>query len=256
MGVALLGGGGGGWGGGPAAPPAPPRSPHRRRMRRLAGARGGLLPLHPVVPPRPPRRRRKTRGSVPGCCPPPPPAGWGDRGSAAPPPVVRCNTPPGSPRLARLGVWRFAGLEASGPRAGEGRVPNTLGGAAHRRAAGRPEFGRAWDAGRAHPGQEDSAASPARWASGTSTWRPGATRGGAMGPPKPPEEPAWPSWPARQQRLIPQPRLLHRAHDGAPCSKQSAPCVPLPTPGGRLRCGAASGTLRAGARRGRRAYGS
>ena len=33
------------------------------------------------------------------------------------------------------------------------------------------------------------------------------------------------------------------------------PCVPLPAPGGRLRCGAASGTLRAGARGGLRAYG-
>ena len=63
----------------------------------------------------------------------------------------------------------------------------------------------------------------------------------------------WPSWPARQQRLMPEPRLLHRAQDGAPCFKQSAPCVPLPPPE-RLRCGAASGMLRAGARGDRRAY--
>ena len=179
------------------------------------------------------------RGLAWGCPPPPPSVGWGDRGYAAPPPVV----PVGSPRLARLGVWRFAGLAASGPRAGEGRVPSTLGGAAHRRVAGGPESGRAWDDGRARQSQEDSAAAPACRASGTSTWRPGATRGRATGQPGPPEEPAWPSWPARQQRLMPQPRLLHRAHDGAPCSKQGAPCVPPPALGGRLRCGAASGTL-------------
>ena len=175
VGVALLG-----VGGGRAAPPAPPRPPHRQRMRRgpapgrpppppVAGARGGLLPPHPVVPPRPPRGRRKPGGSVPGCCPPPPPppAGLGDRGTAAPPPVARCEPPPppGSPRLSRLGVWRFAGPEASGPRAGEGRVPSTLGGAAHRRAAGGPESGRAWDAGRARPSQEDNAAAHARQAS-------------------------------------------------------------------------------------------
>ena len=39
-------------------------------------------------------------------------------------------------------------------------MPSTLGGAAHRRAAGGPELGRAWDAGRARPSQEDSAAAP------------------------------------------------------------------------------------------------
>ena len=55
---------------------------------------------------------------------------------------------------------------------------------------------------------------------------------------------------------MPQPRLLHLAHDIAPCSKQSVPCVPLPAPGGRLRCGAASGTLLGGARGGLLAYGS
>ena len=132
-------------------------------------------------------------------------------------------------------------------------MPSTLGGAAHRRAAGGPESGRACDAGRARPSQEDNAAAPARRASGTSTWRHGATRGGATGQPEPPEGPRWPTWPARQQRLMPQPKLLQRVHDGAPCSKQSAPCVPLPAPGGRLRCGAARGTLRAGARGGRRA---
>ena len=48
--------------------------------------------------------------------------------------------------------------------------------------------------------------------------------------------------------------LSHLAHEGAPCSKQSAPCVLLPAPGGRVCCGAASGTLRAGARGGLRGY--
>ena len=60
-------------------------------------------------------------------------------------------------------------------------MPSTLGGAAHRRAAGGPESGRAFEAGRARPSQEDNAAAPARRASGTSTWRPGATRGGTTG---------------------------------------------------------------------------
>ena len=54
---------------------------------------------------------------------------------------------------------------------------------------------------------------------------------------------------------MPQPRFLHQAHEGTPYSKQSAPCVPLPAPGGQPRCGAASGTLRACARGGLRACG-
>ena len=212
--------------GGPAAPPlggAPTSSAQAESAR---GAGLGLLPPH---------------------------AGRGDRGSVAPPPAVWCDILPGTPRIARLGVWRFTGLEEPRSKARGGRVPSTLGGAAHRCAAGGPESGRAYDARRARPSQEDNAAAPACRASGTSTWRPGATRGGATGQLEPPERPAWPTWPARQQRLMPQPRLLQRAHDGAPCSKQSAPCVPLPAPGGRLRCGAARGTLLAGARGGRRA---
>ena len=55
---------------------------------------------------------------------------------------------------------------------------------------------------------------------------------------------------------MPQPKLLHRAHDGARCSKQSAPLVPLPAPGGRLRFGAASVTPLGGPRGGLPAYGS
>ena len=129
-------------------------------------------------------------------------------------------------------------------------MPSTLGGAAHRRAAGGPESGRAWDAGRPRSSQEDNAAAPARRAFGTSTLRPGVTRGRAMGQRELPEGPAWPSWQPRQQRLIPQPRLLQRAHDGAPCFKQGAPCAPAPPLGGRLRCGAGSRTLGAGARGG------
>ena len=81
----------------------------------------------------------------------PPPGGWGDRGSAAPSPDSRCDIPPGPPRLARLGVRRFVGREASCPGARGGRAPNTLGGAAHRRAAGGPESGWACEAGRARP---------------------------------------------------------------------------------------------------------
>ena len=218
---------------GPGPSPPPPRWPGREEV---------CCPSTRWCPhgPRAGGGRRGGRSRV--AAPPPPPLAGVIGGLLPPHPSFGVTPPPGSPRSARLGVWRFAGLEASGPWAGEGRVPSTLGGAAHRRAAGGPESGRAWDAGQARPSQEDSAAAPARRASGTSTWRPGATRGGATGQPEPPEEPVWPSWPARQQPLIPQPKLLHRAHDGAPCSKQSTPCVPLPAPGARLRYGAASGT--------------
>ena len=104
-----------------------------------------------------PGMRRRMRGPASG-----------ERGSAAPPPVG-CRPTPGSPRLARLGGWHFAGLGTSGPRAEEGRVPRTLGGAVHRRVTGGSESRRAWEAGRARPSQEDSAAAPARRASGTST---------------------------------------------------------------------------------------
>ena len=65
-----------------------------------------------------------------------------------------------------------------------------------------------------------------------------------------------PLWPTQQQRLMPQPRLLHPAHNGAPCSKQSVPSVPAPAPNGRPRCEAASGTLLGGARGDPVAYGS
>ena len=98
-------------------------------------------------------------------------------------------------------------------------MPSVLGGALHRCVAGGPESGRAWEAGQARPSQEDSAAAPARRSLGTSTWRPGATRGGALGQRGPIEGSVCPSWPARQQQLMPRPRLLHLAHDGAPCSK-------------------------------------
>ena len=158
--------------GGPAEPWAPLRPPLRWRLRGglalalrpplLAGTRGALLPPHSAGPPCPPLGRREPGWPASGCCPHPPPVGSGDKGFVAPPPTARCDTPPGTHRLARLGVSRFAGLEASGPRAGEGRVPSTLGGAAHRRAAGGPLSGRACDAGRACPSQEDNAAAPAR----------------------------------------------------------------------------------------------
>ena len=162
-----------GWGGGGGRPRccAPPHWP----------GQGGPL--------RPPCTRRRSlalpaggggAGGV-GIGLVPPPGGWGDRGFAAPSPDSRCDIPPGAPRLARLGVRRFVGWEASCPGARGGRVPSTLGGAAHRSAAVGPESGRACDVGRARPSQEDNAAAPGRRASGTSTWRPGATRGGTTG---------------------------------------------------------------------------
>ena len=79
----------------------------------------------------------------------PPPAGGGEKGYATPASVSCGPTPPGSPRLARLGAWRFAGLGSSGPNVEEGRVPSILGGAVHRRVAGGPELGRAREAGQA-----------------------------------------------------------------------------------------------------------
>ena len=82
-------------------------------------------------------------------------------------------------------------------------MPSILGGVVHHRLVGGSEPGRAWVAGPARPSQEDNASAPARRASGTSTWRPGATRGGALGQLWPAEEPVWPSWPTRQQRLMP-----------------------------------------------------
>ena len=112
----------------------------------------------------------------------PPAAVGGEKGSAPPPPDRGGLSSTETPRSARSsGTRRFVGLGPSGPNAEEGRVPSVLGGNAHRRVAGGPESGRAWQAGRAHPSQEDSAAAPARRSAGTSTWRPGATRGGALG---------------------------------------------------------------------------
>ena len=161
-----------------------------------------------------------------------PPGGWGDRGSAAPAPDSRCDITLGAPRLARLGVRCFVGREASCPGARGGCLPSTLGGAGHWRAAGGPESGRACEAGRACPSKEDNAAAPARRASGTNIWRPSATRGGNTGQLELPEGPVWPAWPARQQRLMLQPRLLQRAHDGAPCTKHSSPACHCLPPGG------------------------
>ena len=137
-------------------------------------------------------------------------------------------------------------------------MPKVLGGGGgvHRRDAGGAEAGRGWEGGRAPQSQENSAAAPTRRSSGTSTWRPGATRGWTLGQRGPAEGSMCRSWPARQQRVMPQPRLLHPGHNGAPCSKHTAPWVPLPAPGGRLRCGAASGMLLGGACGGFLAYGN
>ena len=162
---------------------------------------------------------------------PPPPLLAGVRRDPLPPHPLAAGSLPRVPPVSPVRRQAFRGLGVVGPQSGRG----------------------------ASAQHSDNAAAPARRASGTSTWRPGATRGGALGQLGPAEEPVWPSWLAWQQRLMPQPRLLHRAQDGAPCSKQSAPYVPLPAAlrhVGRLRCGAASRTLRTGARGGLRAYGS
>ena len=178
------------------------------------GSRGaGSAPVDPV-------EAEAAAGTGPGLSSLPA-VGGGQKGSVSPPPDRGGPSSPEPSRLAwrRLGAGRFVGLGLSGPNAEEGRVPCVLGGAVHQRAAGGPQLGRAWEAGRARPSQEDNAAAPARRSSGTSSWRPGATRGGTLGQRGPVKGPVWPSWTARQQRLMPQPRLLHLTHDGAPCSK-------------------------------------
>ena len=92
---------------------------------------------------------------------------------------------------------------------------------------------------------------PARRSLGTSTWRRGATRGGTLGQCGPAEGPVWPPWPARQQRLMPQPRLLHLAQDGAPCSN----CCHCPPTAGGYAAGPRAGR-RGAARADLRAWGS
>ena len=115
----------------------------------LAGVRGGLLPPHLLAPPWP-ALAEEDEGTGLGLLPPPPLAGV--IGGLLPPhPLTVAPPPPRSPRLARLGAWRFTGLGTSGPRAEEGRVPKSLGGAGHRRVAAGSEPGRAWEAGRARP---------------------------------------------------------------------------------------------------------
>ena len=120
---------------------------------------------------------------------------WGGERIAPPPPPPGGPSSTEPPQLARRsGAWRFVGLGLSGPNAKEGRVPSVLGGAVHRRAPGGLELGRAWEAGRARPSQEDNAAAPARRSSGTSTWRPSATRGGTLGQRGRAEGLVWLSW--------------------------------------------------------------
>ena len=104
------------------------------------------------------------------------------------------------------------------------------GGGVHRRAAGVPKAGRAWEAGRARPSQEDSAAALARRSWGTGTWQPGVTRGGAARRCRPAAEPPCPSCPALQQWLMPQPRLLNLGHEGTHSQGRAHPecrCWPL-----------------------------
>ena len=182
-------------------------------LRRGAESRGA--DSAPVV-------AEEDEGTGPGLSPPPPLAGV--RGFAAPPTRWLWAHSPHLPPVRRL---TLRGPGVVGPQGGGGAS------AQHSRwsrapAGRRRARARAGLAGQARPSQEDNAAAPARRASGTSTWRPGATQGRALGQLGPAEEPVWPSWLARQQRPMPQPRLLHRAQDGAPCPKQSAPCVPLP----------------------------
>ena len=186
-------------------------------------------------------------GTGPGLLPPPPPLAGVRMVLLPPPPPVGCGpSPPGSPRLARLGIWRFAGLGSSGPRAEEGRVPSILGGAVHRRVAGGSEPGRA-EAGQARPrapGFRDEYLASRRYA-GRGPWAAVACRGAGV------------AFVARPVAAVdapaqaPAPGARWRPMFQAECALHA-----LPAPGGRLRCGAARGALRAGARGGLRAHGS
>ena len=113
-----------------------------------------------------------------------------------------------------VGAPGQGGACAQRPGGGGGCAGGTPGGA---------EAVRASEAGWAWPSQEDGAGAPVRRSSGTSTCRRGATRGGTLGHRGPAEGSVCPSCRARQQRLMPQARLLHVGNDSAPCSKHSVP---------------------------------
>ena len=135
---------------------------------RSAGGGGGVRadPAVRAMPPWIRWRRRRPREPAQGRRPS---LQVGGRKDEQPPRPIAVAPHFLSPSGRRLGAWRFVGLGSSGPNVEEGRVPSVLGGAVHRRAAGGPELGRAWEAGRARPSQEDNAAAPARRSSGTST---------------------------------------------------------------------------------------
>ena len=153
------------------------------------GSRGaGGAPVDPVEAEAP-------AGTGPGL-PSLPAVGGGEQGSAAPPrPIVvasHLRSPPGQSRGQATGL--FFGLGSCGPNAEEGRPPNALGGAVHQRAARGEELGSAWEARQARPSIEDNPAAPVRRPSGTTTWRPGVTRGRTLGQRGPAEGLVWPSW--------------------------------------------------------------
>ena len=81
------------------------------RGGRSAGGDGGGESRGAGSAPAAPVEAEAEEGTGPGLLPPP--AGGGEKGSATPPPVSCGLTPPGSPRLARLGAWRFAGPGSS-----------------------------------------------------------------------------------------------------------------------------------------------
>ena len=160
------------------------------------------------------------------------------------------------PSLGQPGgqVWGASGIgspRAPGPRRGESPVP-WGGGGRYRRDVGGPEARKAWEAGCARPSKEDSAAAPARRSWGTSTWWPGATRGGAAGhcgsaaeppPGRVPAPPVWhgPDGPCRphgrrprglgRPRGLPVPRLPATPSHGMGrlCRPPPGRCRPQPT---------------------------
>ena len=134
------------------------------------------------------------------------------------------HSPPLVSREVKFGAFRGSGV--LGPLGRGGARPQRLGGGGGGRAPARRRGARDWEglgggAGPAKPGgqrrrpsapvlgHEHLAARCDLRRDLRATW---AHRGSVC-----------PSCPAWQQRLMPQPILLHLWHDGAPCSKQSAP---------------------------------
>ena len=247
------GGGGGGGGACPGGAGVALAAGSLETTRKRGGG-GGRTVRSPRAPlSARPRSARARRGGVEGVGG----GGSGGGGGGSPAPPARPVTRPRAlfaVRGSRAEVALVAGGGGGGAARGDGgRVPSTRGGAAHQRWASGLACGRASEAGRARPSHADKVAAPARRSCGSNTLHPGATLAGTGGHIGSQGAPRCPSWPEQQQRLMPHRSFVHCGQEGELCTRHMAPSVPLPCPGGRCRCAAASGTLEVCIRGGRRA---